>query len=471
MPSTRETPRGVSTSRLSVLRFPFLRLAVAAAVVIAAAVAVRSLYGPSGKPMSFSQVRLATERMPWLHAVATRYQDGEVRTDRHWYSFAENEAYVVTDEGAVLSWDYGSEPKKLAYSPRLNAVVIAELPRPGLFGVSSAYNLVDAFAVLAAEDDVKVDEWAAEHEGKTVRAYGVEKVDPGFDVNGRPVARLKLAVMADPETKRIIAAQVEHQGRDGNVLAREEWVMSYPQSGPANVFDLGVPVTAKIIDRRRQIIGTPGDEPTPIPTPAPADGLRLVPLEISLPRPMFSGTPQNYRIPNLEKPRKGPRPPFLAPAGTVNLALGKPVSSSDREPVYGNLAMITDGDKEAAEGSIVELGPFPQHITIDLKEPCEIYAIVVWHHHRWPRVYFDVIAQVSNDRTFRTGVRTIFNNDTDNTVGLGAGPDQLYTETNEGKLIDCKGIRGRYIRLYSNGNMNDELNHYIEVEVYGRPAD
>ena len=27
-----------------------------------------------------------------------------------------------------------------------------------------------------------------------------------------------------------------------------------------------------------------------------------------------------------------------------------------------------------------------------------------------------------------------------------------------------------YVRLYSNGNTTDKLNHYIEVEVFGKPA-
>ena len=43
-----------------------------------------------------------------------------------------------------------------------------------------------------------------------------------------------------------------------------------------------------------------------------------------------------------------------------------------------------------------------------------------------------------------------------------------YLEKNEGKLIDAKGTRGRYVRLYSNGNTSDDMNHYIEVEVYGK---
>ena len=53
---------------------------------------------------------------------------------------------------------------------------------------------------------------------------------------------------------------------------------------------------------------------------------------------------------------------------------------------------------------------------------------------------------------------------------MGIGSDMHYVETSEGRLIDAKGVRARYVRLYSNGNSSNELNHYIEVEVYGKPA-
>jgi hypothetical protein len=93
----------------------------------------------------------------------------------------------------------------------------------------------------------------------------------------------------------------------------------------------------------------------------------------------------------------------------------------------------------------------------------------LWHFHKQPRVYFDVIVQVSDDPNFIKNVSTIFNNDHDNSSGLGAGKDMNYVETAEGKLIDAKGIEGRYVRCYSNGNTNNDLNHYIEVAVYGTP--
>ena len=215
---------------------------------------------------------------------------------------------------------------------------------------------------------------------------------------------------------------------------------------------------------------TPSQTPT-TPTLDVNHPAGWVPIDIKLPKPMFVGTPQDTRVANLEKPTGKPRPPFFVPAGTKNVASGKPVSSSDEEPIIGEIEMLTDGDKEAADGSYVELGPLLQHVTIDLQAVQEIYAIIIWHYHKQARVYFDVVVQVADDPDFITNVRTLFNNDIDNSSGLGVGKDMHYTETNDGKLIDAKGVRARYVRLYSSGNNGNDLNHYIEVEVYGKPVE
>ena len=207
--------------------------------------------------------------------------------------------------------------------------------------------------------------------------------------------------------------------------------------------------------------------------PADPDGqdqTKLVPIEVNLPKVQFRGTPKNIRAPRVKRVQTKAGPPFLAPVGTKNVALGKPVTSSDSEPVIGELAMVTDGDKEAGEGSFVELGPLLQQVTIDLQREYIIYGLRVWHYHLEPRVYFDVIIQVSNDPNFVENTKTIFNNDMDNSAGLGTGEAMHYVDTHFGELFDAKANQGRYVRLYSRGNTADDLNHYIEVEVYGKPA-
>jgi hypothetical protein len=204
--------------------------------------------------------------------------------------------------------------------------------------------------------------------------------------------------------------------------------------------------------------------------PAPAEKKAdLVLIALTLPKPQFVGTPENIvGVKNLEKPLGAPRPPFLAPEGTVLISKGKPVKGSEQEPILGTYDMITDGDKEASDGSLVEMGPFSQWITIDLEAEYEIYAIVFWQYHKAERVYYDVIVQVSEDPEFITGVVTLFNNDTDNSSGQGVGQDKNFVGTSEGKLIDAKGTRARYVRIYSNGNNQNDMNHFIEVEVFGK---
>jgi len=193
-------------------------------------------------------------------------------------------------------------------------------------------------------------------------------------------------------------------------------------------------------------------------------------LMTQLPPPLFVGTPVPLNVPNLEPPIKGKRPDFYVPAGTINLARNKKVTSSDNNPDTGTLDMIDDGDKDGNEGSWVELGPGKQWVQIDLTKDANIYAVLIWHFHSQARVYRDVVVQVSDDPTFKSGVTTIFNSDSHNDLGLGAGKDLSYIETYQGKLIDAKGVKGRYVRLYSNGNTANKLNHYIEVEVWGKPA-
>ena len=189
-------------------------------------------------------------------------------------------------------------------------------------------------------------------------------------------------------------------------------------------------------------------------------------LTTEIPPELIEGTPQPIKVPNLEQAPKN-APTLMVPEGTTLLSAGKPITGSDDFPIIGELAYITDGDKEAGEGYFVELMDGLQWVQIDLGAPAELSAIWLWHYHSQARAYHDVIVQLSNDPEFKSGVTTLFNNDYDNSADMGKGSDKPYVETRFGKLIDAKGTEAQYVRLYSNGNTANDMNHYIEVEVYG----
>ena len=139
------------------------------------------------------------------------------------------------------------------------------------------------------------------------------------------------------------------------------------------------------------------------------------------------------------------------------------------EPVIGSLDLVTDGSKEAVEDAYVELGPEVQWVQVDLEAKYNIYAILIWHEHKDPRVYKDIVVQVANDKDFIADVKEVYNNDHDNSAGQGMGEAWEFFETNEGHLVDAKGVVARYVRCYSNGSTADDLNRYTELEVYGLP--
>lgn len=198
---------------------------------------------------------------------------------------------------------------------------------------------------------------------------------------------------------------------------------------------------------------------------------QTIEIEPELPQPVYGGTPLDYWGENLETPSFRPIPPIVAPEGTTNVALGRPVTSSAGTPSMGSLDMITNGIKDAGDEHVVEIEPGHQWVQIDLGEEMDIYAVVMWHFHSEERVYFDVAVHIGSDEDMAGEVHVVFNNDHDNSAGLGVGEDQEYIESYRGRIVRMEdGVQGRFVRLYSRGNTSDDANHYIEVEVYGRPA-
>jgi hypothetical protein len=109
---------------------------------------------------------------------------------------------------------------------------------------------------------------------------------------------------------------------------------------------------------------------------------------------------------------------------------------------------------------------------VDLGRPCTIYGVCVWHYYKNPVIYNDVIVQASDDEHFTQNVRMLFNNDHDDSSGLGAGSDTAYFSRWWGELVDTRGrdylgITARFVRVYTNGGAAGEDTRIVEIAVYG----
>jgi len=185
----------------------------------------------------------------------------------------------------------------------------------------------------------------------------------------------------------------------------------------------------------------------------------------------------DIKSPNLEPPRLGkPYPPLMAPVGGDKLLSHLcPVRGSVQLPEEGEWSMLTDGEKEQGDTTLVKFATGLQWVQVDLRTSQVINGINIWRFCPMPGAFRDVIVQLSDDGDFIDGVTTVFNNDHDNSAGLGAGEDKEYIETNQGRPIPVPGVRARYVRVYSNGRYLpggslDPFNYCTEIEVYGGEA-
>ena len=201
-----------------------------------------------------------------------------------------------------------------------------------------------------------------------------------------------------------------------------------------------------------------------------ADAAATEGLKLNLPAHTLKGTPEDLPIgPNVEPPSDVAPTPLPVPKGVTNVAFGKPVTAS-APPFLGDLKQITDGKKEAFDDDAVEFKKGTQWVQVDLGQSFAIYAVAMWHDHRYVQSMRDVIVQVSDDPEFKTGVTTLYNNDSDNSSGLGVGTDREYFEMQWGRVAPGKGVKARYVRGYTKGSHLSALNCWQEIEVYALPA-
>jgi len=125
-----------------------------------------------------------------------------------------------------------------------------------------------------------------------------------------------------------------------------------------------------------------------------------------------------------------------------------------------------DGDKEAAEPSIVLLRKGTQYVQMDLGSPAEIFAIVLGMRMLSRRFITTSLSRRPTTLSSKRTLRHLQQRPGQHLWPRGRHRPE-YFETRYGKRIDAKGVKARYLRFYSKGSTESALNEYTEVEVYG----
>ena len=224
-------------------------VATAAAVV---ALAIGALtFGPRA---GFAQVRDAVRQRPWIHVRTLR---GGQADDEQWIAPAKG-IWAARRRGSV---EYRDERLRWCDSFDPAEGVVYHTPASGRSRSGEVESLVKAMNVLLQADRVPdrpphLDFLGPGGDQLKVLAQSVERVrEPGQDrldyrltVKDDQLAQpLRLLFRVDAATRLPLSCRIEGQ-HDGQPIAVESQ-FDYPEHGPADIYALGIPRTARVFDR------------------------------------------------------------------------------------------------------------------------------------------------------------------------------------------------------------------------------
>ncbi len=146
-------------------------------------------------------------------------------------------------------------------------------------------------------------------------------------------------------------------------------------------------------------------------------------------------------------------------------------TGKDKATDYESARMATDGNYE--QGKFFRYGENENsskecYVEYDLGKMYDINQIKMWRYYDGRNYTPTAIALSDEQGTWNTSnANVVYSSDLENIFGLGSGSDEGYSETAEGKSINCNAS-GRYVRIYSKGNSINTGNHLVEFEVYGK---
>jgi hypothetical protein len=236
-----------------------------AAVIIAAIIITLSQFNqPVVKAVEFAEMARAMQQVPWMHAAAdTRIGPAAGRIEV-WINFPAKVQAGITREGKVNVSRF-KEHEKAEYDPNSRTITLSyaredefspTVSSPALIGENICKTLKDQ----GAEIVIKL----GDYRGRKVQ---VQEMSLSLPQQGMQHYVVKLYV--DPQSKLLQGYEATSVNDSGVVIGSAGCTYDYPQTGPRDIYDLGVPRTARIVNAPPQANGRTVPRQPDVPSQRP----------------------------------------------------------------------------------------------------------------------------------------------------------------------------------------------------------
>jgi hypothetical protein len=229
-----------------IVKSPITKLAAAAVIIIAVLVSLNQFRGsPEVASTVLADVIENMKKMPWMEIISTKYSEGEEPVIHHeWYDFASKKTLVKYAD-SICCFDYANG-RLYFYRFSDQAFEVTELPEISFYGTNSAFNIVNDFIIYMKYDGFLVTQRKDTLNGEDVEIFELSKSYPDVDMK-TVVDTFEIELIVNRENKLLLAGSSERKRLyEGGETTAYNFKVTYPESGPKDIYALGVPPTATL---------------------------------------------------------------------------------------------------------------------------------------------------------------------------------------------------------------------------------
>ncbi len=236
MESSHSPNTGLGHIWRTIMKSPITKLAAAAVIVIAVMIVIQQFGGSiDGATMAFAQITENMKKMPWMHGVV----EGEGERLEAWFSF-ERRVVVSKRVPGKIRYHDGLKQTVQIYDPDANTITISYTTADALAGLGhSPLDFPKTILKHFDEAGDKIIQETGKYKGKDSKIYKMSGFLGGMDM------RVEMIVDADKNLLLFVNQKVFD--KTGTLQMEANAYFDYPENGPNNIYEIGVPTSAKIV--------------------------------------------------------------------------------------------------------------------------------------------------------------------------------------------------------------------------------
>lgn len=215
------------------------KFAAAAVIIIGVMIGVNHFGGSiDGATVAWADVIENMKKMPWVHATVDINHDGENITRESWKCFDPSIDIMTDPDGVITYYDF-SQGVMYVYKPDANTITISsKTDEYNLPGPKSPVEVISFIIENAREQNAEISKEQTQLNGLSVEIMHIVS-----DVQD-------ITLVLDTERRLIISMETKATIPDSGKKASAYATIDYPDDGPRDIYALGVPKDAIVIDTR-----------------------------------------------------------------------------------------------------------------------------------------------------------------------------------------------------------------------------